>query len=85
MAASFIQTGANVRSVVAYLERCVLELQSKHPERVYMRPLVISKIENKEGFWIISMRYCRNQMELWWLEEILELRSRSGRYLQHKR
>lgn len=49
VAASFIRTGANVRSVIAYLERCVLELQSEQPEKQFMRPLVISKIENKEG------------------------------------
>jgi pyruvate kinase len=49
VAASFIRTGANVRSVIAYLERCVQELQTEHPEKNFMRPLVISKIENKEG------------------------------------
>ena len=50
VAASFIRTGANVRSVIAYLERCVQELQSEQqPEKEFMRPLVISKIENKEG------------------------------------
>lgn len=48
VAASFIRTGANVRSVIAYLNRCVatLPLLDGHPR---MRPLVISKIENKEG------------------------------------
>jgi pyruvate kinase len=48
VAASFIRTGPNVRSVIAYLDRCIAEL----PEckgRPRMRPLVISKIENKEG------------------------------------
>ena len=49
VAASFIRTGANVRSVIAYLERCVQELQREHPEKEFMTPLVISKIENKEG------------------------------------
>lgn len=51
IAASFIRTGANVRSVIAYLERCIANLpdtkdgNGKPP----LRPLVISKIENKEG------------------------------------
>lgn len=50
VAASFIRTGANVRSVKAYLDRCIAELPpptdgSSPP----LRPLVISKIENKEG------------------------------------
>ena len=48
IAASFIRTGANVRSVIAYLNRCIAEL----PELdgfARIRPLVISKIENKEG------------------------------------
>lgn len=48
IAASFIRTGANVRSVIAYLNRCIVEL----PEvdgNPRIRPLVISKIENKEG------------------------------------
>jgi pyruvate kinase len=49
VAASFIRTGANVRSVVAYLERCVETLQDENPGQKFMRPLVISKIENKEG------------------------------------
>jgi pyruvate kinase len=49
VAASFIRTGANVRSVIAYLERCIQELQTAHPEKKFMRPLLISKIENKEG------------------------------------
>lgn len=48
IAASFIRTGANVRSVIAYLNRCVAELpQLDGFARI--RPLVISKIENKEG------------------------------------
>lgn len=48
VAASFIRTGANVRSVVAYLNRCVATLPPVDglPR---LRPLVISKIENKEG------------------------------------
>jgi pyruvate kinase len=48
IAASFIRTGPNVRSVIAYLERCIAQL----PEtggKPRIRPLVISKIENKEG------------------------------------
>ena len=48
IAASFIRTGSNVRSVIAYLNRCVSSL----PELdgfARTRPLVISKIENKEG------------------------------------
>ena len=49
VAASFIRTGANVRSVIAYLERCVRELEDSNPGKKFMRPLVISKIENKEG------------------------------------
>ena len=49
VAASFIRTGANVRSVIAYLERCIQELSSEQPAKEFMRPLVISKIENKEG------------------------------------
>jgi pyruvate kinase len=48
IAASFIRTGANVRSVVAYLNRCVAELPDVHGNP-RIRPLVISKIENKEG------------------------------------
>jgi len=48
IAASFIRTGSNVRSVIAYLNRCIASL----PELdgfTRIRPLVISKIENKEG------------------------------------
>lgn len=48
IAASFIRTGSNVRSVIAYLDRCIASL----PELdgfTRIRPLVISKIENKEG------------------------------------
>ena len=48
IAASFIRTGSNVRSVIAYLNRCIASL----PELdgfTRLRPLVISKIENKEG------------------------------------
>jgi len=44
VAASFIRSAKNVRSVKAYLDRCVNEL----PEGT-LRPLVISKIESKEG------------------------------------
>lgn len=48
IAASFIRTGANVRSVIAYLNRCIAALPDLDgfPR---IRPLVISKIENKEG------------------------------------
>lgn len=48
IAASFIRNAANVRSVIAFLNRCIAEL----PELdgfPRIRPLVISKIENKEG------------------------------------
>ena len=48
IAASFIRTGANVRSVIAYLNRCVAELPPLDGH-ARIRPLVISKIENKEG------------------------------------
>lgn len=49
VAASFIRTAANVRSVHAYLDRCIADLKAKDPQGTYMRPLIISKIENKEG------------------------------------
>ena len=49
VAASFIRTAANVRSVVAFLNRCVSELQEECHGKPRLRPLVISKIENKEG------------------------------------
>jgi pyruvate kinase len=45
VAASFIRTAANVRSVIAFLDRCVAELEQSEPGSKYMRPLVISKIE----------------------------------------
>ena len=48
IAASFIRTGSNVRSVIAYLNRCIAELPDVDGF-ARMRPLVISKIENKEG------------------------------------
>jgi pyruvate kinase len=48
VAASFIRTGANVRSVIAYLNRCVSTLPDLDGQ-ARLRPLVISKIENKEG------------------------------------
>ena len=48
IAASFIRNGANVRSVIAYLERCIASLPEKSG-KPRIRPLVISKIENKEG------------------------------------
>lgn len=50
IAASFIRTGANVRSVKAYLDRCISDLpQPIDGSKAPIRPLVISKIENKEG------------------------------------
>jgi pyruvate kinase len=49
VAASFIRTAANVRSVHAYLDRCIADLKAQDPQGTYMRPLIISKIENKEG------------------------------------
>jgi len=54
VAASFIRNASNVRSVKAYLDRCIAELKaSSDPNTTtgmeYMRPLIISKIENKEG------------------------------------
>lgn len=48
IAASFIRTGANVRAVIAYLNRCVASLP-EYNGFTRVRPLVISKIENKEG------------------------------------
>ena len=51
VAASFIRTAENVRSVIAFLERCIANLPNDHlPDgKKPMRPLVISKIESKEG------------------------------------
>jgi pyruvate kinase len=49
VAASFIRTGANVRSVIAYLNRCISSLPDTPEGTKPLRPLVISKIENKEG------------------------------------
>eukprot|EP00804_Cyclotella_cryptica_P011158 CCRYP_007697-RA/>CCRYP_007697-RA protein AED:0.02 eAED:0.02 QI:141/1/1/1/1/1/2/900/384 len=48
VAASFIRTAGNVRSVKAFLDRCVADVpqEGSHPR---LRPLVISKIESKEG------------------------------------
>jgi pyruvate kinase len=48
VAASFIRSAANVRAVIAYLDRCVSQLPAVDGEP-RIRPLVISKIENKEG------------------------------------
>lgn len=48
VAASFIRTGSNVRSVIAYLNRCIADLPDCNGQN-RIRPLVISKIENKEG------------------------------------
>ena len=51
MAASFIRTAENVRSVIAFLERCIVDLPENHfpGGKKPLRPLVISKIESKEG------------------------------------
>jgi pyruvate kinase len=49
VAASFIRTAANVRSVIAYLDRCILQLPQTKEGKTPLRPLVISKIESKEG------------------------------------
>ena len=49
VAASFIRTAANVRSVIAYLDRCIAEHPANEGEKRPLRPLVISKIESKEG------------------------------------
>ena len=51
MAASFIRTAENVRSVIAFLERCIAALPENHfpGDKKPLRPLVISKIESKEG------------------------------------
>jgi len=49
VAASFIRNAANVRSVVAFLERCIAKLPPCSTGKPRLRPLVISKIENKEG------------------------------------
>jgi pyruvate kinase len=49
VAASFIRTAGNVRSVVAFLDRCTSALPSLPNGTRPLRPLVISKIENKEG------------------------------------
>jgi pyruvate kinase len=49
VAASFIRTPGNVRSVIAYLDRCIAELPPPPNGQLRLRPLVISKIESKEG------------------------------------
>jgi len=52
VAASFIRTAANVRSVKAYLDRCIADLPPLDDATMRhdrLRPLVISKIESKEG------------------------------------
>lgn len=50
IAASFIRTAGNVRSVKAYLDRCIAELpEPTDGSPLPLRPLVISKIESKEG------------------------------------
>jgi len=48
VAASFIRTASNVRAVIAYLDRCVADLPLCNGQ-TRLRPLVISKIESKEG------------------------------------
>jgi pyruvate kinase len=48
VAASFIRTPENVRSVIAYLDRCMTSLPDVEGRKP-LRPLVISKIESKEG------------------------------------
>jgi pyruvate kinase len=49
VAASFIRSGANVRSVIAFLNRCIADLPDTPNGTRPLRPMVISKIENKEG------------------------------------
>mmetsp|Transcript_12756 Transcript_12756/g.19770 ORF Transcript_12756/g.19770 Transcript_12756/m.19770 type:complete len:575 (+) Transcript_12756:13-1737(+) len=50
VAASFIRTAGNVRSVKAYLDRCIAEMPKPvDGAPTPLRPLVISKIESKEG------------------------------------
>ena len=49
VAASFIRTPSNVRSVVAFLDRCVTQMPPNSKGKLPLRPLVISKIESKEG------------------------------------
>jgi pyruvate kinase len=49
VAASFIRTASNVRSVVAFLDRCISDLPDTINGTKPLRPLVISKIESKEG------------------------------------
>uniref|UniRef100_A0A7S3LCL2 Pyruvate kinase n=1 Tax=Amphora coffeiformis TaxID=265554 RepID=A0A7S3LCL2_9STRA len=49
VAASFIRTPENVRSVVSYLDRVCSTLPDVEGGRRPLRPLVISKIESKEG------------------------------------
>ena len=52
VAASFVRKASDVRSVKAYLERCISRAKAegnlKEDDDV-VRPAVISKIENKEG------------------------------------
>jgi len=45
VAASFVRKGSDVRSVKAYLERCISRVNRSDQ----LAPIVISKIENKEG------------------------------------
>jgi pyruvate kinase len=49
VAVSFIRTASNVRAVIAYLDRCMAEMPRQPDDKPSLRPLVISKIESKEG------------------------------------
>jgi len=52
VAASFIRNASNVRHVIAYLDRCIADLNDNDVScrgKDMRRPLVISKIESKEG------------------------------------
>eukprot|EP00566_Odontella_aurita_P014770 CAMPEP_0113548376 /NCGR_PEP_ID=MMETSP0015_2-20120614/12860_1 /TAXON_ID=2838 /ORGANISM="Odontella" /LENGTH=521 /DNA_ID=CAMNT_0000449001 /DNA_START=153 /DNA_END=1714 /DNA_ORIENTATION=+ /assembly_acc=CAM_ASM_000160 len=49
VAASFIRTASNVRSVKAYLDRSIADMPRGDSISAPIRPLVISKIESKEG------------------------------------
>mmetsp|Transcript_23852 Transcript_23852/g.48801 ORF Transcript_23852/g.48801 Transcript_23852/m.48801 type:complete len:570 (+) Transcript_23852:138-1847(+) len=49
VAASFIRTAGNVRSVKAFLDRCVADMPLVEEGVPRLRPLVISKIESQEG------------------------------------
>jgi len=50
VAASFVRTASNVRSVIAFLDGCVADaVPSAGQSKNRLRPLVISKIESAEG------------------------------------